>query len=400
VAGSRDANFFNTFGENSVATTKHSISVSAGCYPRSVLAGGKQKRRAFTLVELLVVIAIIGILVALLLPAIQAAREAARRAQCQNNLKNVALAVLNYESSKKSFPMGTVFPTLDANGIVTPAVQTNLNFGPSWAVLIMPQLENQALYDSLIFKDATNNPVSMRDARNLNQRGTVIPTFLCPSDGNNQNKFQAIGGNWARGNYAANVGIGPTYPLVYSTSELAPSGITGPGSDGWTKDFRSRGVMGPNCAVTLKQIIDGTSKTGMLGEIRAGVNEGDPRGCWAFGHAGGNLLAFHGWGGDDPGPNYCGLSADDIAGAPPLACDASLLTDCMPCYGGTPGASFDQQTARSTHSGGVFIAMCDGSVQFISNDIDAGGTFGKCCTPWDQIWLSEDNGYVPPPGRP
>ncbi|HEX3599884.1 MAG TPA: DUF1559 domain-containing protein, partial [Lacipirellulaceae bacterium] len=92
-------------------------------------AGAKQKPQAFTLVELLVVIAIIGILVALLLPAIQAAREAARRAQCQNNMKNVALAVLNYESARKTLPMGTVFPTLVA-GIVSPAVQTNLTFGP------------------------------------------------------------------------------------------------------------------------------------------------------------------------------------------------------------------------------------------------------------------------------
>src|SRR3954471_11996110 len=98
--------------------------VRKGCTMRSW-------KRAFTLVELLVVIAIIGILVALLLPAIQAAREAARRAQCQNNLKNVSLAVLNYESSKKILPMGTVFPKL-TNGIVDPTIQSNLDFGPSW----------------------------------------------------------------------------------------------------------------------------------------------------------------------------------------------------------------------------------------------------------------------------
>ena len=120
----------------------------------------------FTLVELLVVIAIIGILVALLLPAIQAAREAARRAQCQNNLKNVSLAVLNYESSSKTLPMGTVFPQLDGNGLVTPAINSNVDFGRSWIVIVLPYMENQALYDSFIFKDPTSGAaVPMRDAR-------------------------------------------------------------------------------------------------------------------------------------------------------------------------------------------------------------------------------------------
>src|ERR1700704_2350545 len=113
-------------------------------------------KRGFTLVELLVVIAIIGILVALLLPAIQAAREAARRAQCQNNLKNVSLAGVNYESAKKILPIGTVFPELDASGLVTnPTINTNVNFGASWVVLILPYLENQSLYNSLVFKNPT-----------------------------------------------------------------------------------------------------------------------------------------------------------------------------------------------------------------------------------------------------
>src|SRR5690348_15993690 len=92
--------------------------------------------RGFTLVELLVVIAIIGILVALLLPAIQAAREAARRAQCQSNMKNISLAVLNYESSKKKFPPGFVS--------TPPATET---WG--WAAFILPYLEEQGVYDQL-----------------------------------------------------------------------------------------------------------------------------------------------------------------------------------------------------------------------------------------------------------
>jgi hypothetical protein len=160
--------------------------------------------------------------------------------------------------------------------------------------------------------------------------------------------------------------------------------------------------MGPNATSTVSHISDGTSKTVMLGEIRAGVNEKDPRGTWAFGHAGGNLLAFHGWGGDDNGPNYCGPTSDDIGGNA-LQCDsAELQTECMTCYGGADGASFDQQTARSMHVGGVFVAMCDGSVQFVSDDIETGGPMGPCCSPWDRMMLSQDDGggSPSPPPRP
>src|SRR3954449_10816988 len=90
----------------------------------------------FTLVELLVVIAIIGILVALLLPAIQAAREAARRAQCQSNMKNVALAVLNYESNSKKYPVGFVSQPAEVESW-------------AWGVFILPYLEEQGIYDRL-----------------------------------------------------------------------------------------------------------------------------------------------------------------------------------------------------------------------------------------------------------
>jgi prepilin-type N-terminal cleavage/methylation domain-containing protein len=345
-----------------------------------------RRHDGFTLVELLVVIAIIGILVALLLPAIQAAREAARRSQCQNNLKNTALAVLNFESAKKTFPNGTNFYGLTPNAAGEYTIQSNFDFRESWMTDILPYLESQPLHDAINYK------VAMRDPLNLDERGTVIPSVLCPSDSNNQVKYQGHGGNWARCNYAANVGLGATHTLPALPTNPAP--ITGPTSKGWVHAW-SRGVMGPNVATKLGQIVDGTSKTGMLGEIRAGVNEGDSRGCWAFGHTGGNLIAFHGWGGDDNGPNWCGPSGDDIAGTAALNCgSADVLATCMSCYG--PGAS-DQATPRSTHEGGVFVAMCDGSVQFITDDIE---TSTGCCKAWDQLWLSMDNGDGGRPGRP
>ena len=327
----------------------------------------------------------------------------------------MALGVLNYESSKKILPMGTVFPNL-VNGTISD-IASNINFGESWAVSILPNIENQALHDSFVFIDpSTKAAVPMRDARNRVQRGTVLPVMLCPSDSYNQVKFQgsaAQGDNWARGNYAANVGLGATHPLPKFPAQ--PAGIMGPVSCGWNgvdpmtgnkcnpggQDGHtySRGVMGPNCASTIAQITDGTSKTVMIAEIRAGIYEGDARGVWALGHVGGNLTAFNGWGGDDNGPNYCGASSDDIGGNG-FNCtdDEQLRSECMTCYG--PG-SFDQATARSKHPGGVHVAMCDGSVQFISDDIETNGALGPCCTPWDFLFLSQDSGSGPagPPPR-
>src|SRR6186713_641470 len=101
-------------------------------------------RRAFTLVELLVVIAIIGILVALLLPAIQAARESARRSQCTSNLKNIALALINYHDTKKEFPAAVRNPK---GSTATPLDDTRLFW--NWAIDILPNIEERALADSL-----------------------------------------------------------------------------------------------------------------------------------------------------------------------------------------------------------------------------------------------------------
>src|SRR3954464_5141751 len=111
--------------------------------------------RGFTLVELLVVIAIIGILVALLLPAIQAAREAARRAQCQANIHNVALAVLNYESAKKILPEGMTFDPTGVTAVHGIGGSGIIHMGPNWIIKILPYLEDQAVYDAF-------DPASMK----------------------------------------------------------------------------------------------------------------------------------------------------------------------------------------------------------------------------------------------
>jgi prepilin-type N-terminal cleavage/methylation domain-containing protein/prepilin-type processing-associated H-X9-DG protein len=312
-------------------------------------------RRAFTLVELLVVIAIIGILIALLLPAINAAREAGRRAQCMNNTRQLGLAAINYQEEYGKFPNG-VNDTVDQ----TPWTSTNL--GVNWAVLILPYTENAALYKMV------NIMKPMSDVSNATVRGTRIPTMLCPSDAYYNSKpympvqRSALGENWARGNYAAN---GSPYYLYFSGFD---TNFLGPNSKGWSTPWL-RGAMGINEASTISKITDGTSHTCLLAEIRAGVNAVDARGTWALGAVGASLMFGHGTG-DDHGPNAPSALADDTVDCTEIeqTIDSPTLTEMvMGCD--TAGMSV-QATTRSLHPGGVNMCLCDGSVVFISNDID------------------------------
>ena len=135
----------------------------------------------FTLIELLVVISIIGVLIALLLPAVQAAREAARRAQCVNNLKQIGVALFNYENQIGTFPPGYI--DYQNNPDNTP----DLDMGPGWgwAAMILPFLEQQPLYNSINFSlgiTVVSNPAS---AANSTAVVTSLTVFQCPSDGYN-----------------------------------------------------------------------------------------------------------------------------------------------------------------------------------------------------------------------
>jgi len=356
----------------------------------SVFFARRRCSGAFTLVELLVVIAIIGILVALLLPAIQAAREAARRAQCQSQIHNLAIALLNYESAKKTLPNGMNFDPAS-----NPTVQSLAVYGPSWTMEVLPYMEEQATRDAFdpLTYQAPYTAKRVNDAvltgLNRKARGTIIPSLLCPSDGFNKVFYEGHGGNYARTNYAASAGRA----FIYTGY------MDGPNSTEW-KSNCTRGVMGPNAAVKLKRISDGTSKTIMLGEIRAGITTGDGRGVWALGHAGASLLANYGGGlnADDNGPNFCELRADDVycdfASTGGGICSASGgnpigQAECMNCYS---GSVFDQQTVRSQHPGGAYLAMADGSVQWVSDDIETSGCFGQCCSVWDWMIASADGG--------
>jgi prepilin-type N-terminal cleavage/methylation domain-containing protein/prepilin-type processing-associated H-X9-DG protein len=368
---------------------------------RNSIRNQATQRRAFTLVELLVVIAIIGILVALLLPAIQAAREAARRAQCQANIHNVALAVLNYESARKKLPDGMSFDKNQGGNI-----NTLSKYGPNWIMTVLTYMEESATRDAFDPKVFQNFAVAVNEAgagnANIKARGTPIPVLLCPSDPFNRILYQGHNGNYARTNYAGNVGRGFTFGAIVIASSPGISYMSGPdpgNNKAWT-DPCQRGVMGPNVAVNLKRVTDGTSKTIMIGEIRAGITELDVRGVWALGGVGPSLVGAFGSGSDDQGPNCPDVKGDDVPSDVCFTGGAQCATtggkpdavlENMSCYGGV-GASMDQQTVRSKHPGGVHIAMADGSVQFITDDIETSGCPGVCCTAWDYMIASGDEG--------
>jgi prepilin-type N-terminal cleavage/methylation domain-containing protein len=336
-----------------------------------------RQRSAFTLIELLVVITIIGILISLLLPAVQSAREAARRTQCINNMKQLGLALLTYEGANKYFPPGSVW-----RSGVNVETHKNPKLGENWVILLLPQLEQQSLYNSINFQKF------MPDPENATARATRLAVMLCPSDTNTETAFDGTGSsqgtNWARGCYGANAGLGFMTVTQHGDNAAATAA-----SKGWN-DNRMRGVMGANTSVNAAMVKDGLSNTVFVAELRAGLMAIDARGTWAM-SGGPSAVWAHGYLGDATGPNALEIAADDAERCTDIQTamggPEKLVLHRMPCSAGTRPNY--QMTSRSMHPGGVHVCFGDGSIHWLSDSIQVSKNIAVPSV-WDKLMLSRD----------
>jgi len=283
-------------------------------------------RRGFTLIELLVVIAIIAVLIALLLPAVQAAREAARRAQCVNNLKQLALAVNNYESSNNCYPMGL----LDQISCAAPSSGLWTDFGPMLPLTLYT--EQLSLYNAMNFS------CNVYDFCNTTINAVGLNTIWCPSDAGVQDPQQQ--------GYVLPSGS-PSMVMRYSSY----AGMAGPM---FFSQFNSpgpqnqQGVFAAYVTIKIAGITDGTSNTIMFNEHTRQVES----------QANGDQVSWHWW----TSGNYGDTISTSFW---PINPQKKLPYTCN----GQAGSN-TIEAISSMHPGGANVAFCDGSVKFLKETID------------------------------
>lgn len=285
------------------------------------------RRKGFTLIELLVVIAIIAILISLLVPAVQKVREAAARVQCQNNLKQIALALHNFHDSYKRFPSGIMVPLGSGSGMVLPSSCPNCPQPPvpgmwgSWLTYILPYVEQAPLYNQLILTQREYAYCLGPTSPGAN----VVPIYICPSD------------------YV------PATTIEYGTYYFGVNSYFGnAGTKAWPVSSASlNGVLYYNSSMRISNITDGTSNTLLAGErysqdpVVPDVDLADWRGwAWTNYNSGGDHL------GDTSSPLN---SPAAVIGIDPRKCN----------FG-------------SGHTGGANFAWCDASVRFMSTSFSQG----------------------------
>ena len=286
-----------------------------------------KRSRGFTLIELLVVIAIIAILIALLLPAVQQAREAARRTQCKNNMKQLGLALHNYHDVYTTFPSGWVA----VEPGVGPNAHDGLN-GAGWGTMVLPYLDQAPLYNQFDADLAIENPANFSFIDN------VLPAWQCPSDPK-PDKWEIL--EEATGMPFSPPVILPAANYIgsFGTEELdGCENAPGTAPVAASGQCEGDGVLYHNSKVRIRDITDGTTNTFIVGERRTDEQMGWYS-TWPGMVAGGEEAFQRILGSSDHVPN-------------------------------DPAAHLDDFSSR--HEGGAQFVLGDGSVRFISENIDHG----------------------------
>jgi len=284
-----------------------------------------RSRPGFTLIELLVVIAIIAVLIALLLPAVQQAREAARRSQCKNNFKQAAIALHNYHEIHKMFPPGAIWSSPTTCG-ATPNFQGAAGF--SWSAMILPMMDQAALYHNLIFERNSHQQVQVGSVYlTKGNVGEAVSAYICPSDPFGRQRLAVSGSTTYEGtNGAASDDMGPTNisGVANSTQRLCDA----TNYRYYTNPTDARGILHAYSNHSMAKIIDGSSNTLLLAENR---NFSPSRAVpWAT------------------------INLTDVVSG---------------INGNVAGAYYYTFGPSSFHTGGCHVAMGDGSARFVSENI-------------------------------
>ena len=331
ATGANEMQSIGVFHCRSVVLTARSARPNRGC------AGSREfvTRRAFTLVELLVVIAIIGILIAVLLPAVQAARETARRLQCQNNFKQIGLGLQNYHQALLSFPPGQIWDDFKDPSF----------FGWSWGTYLLPYIESGAITDQIEWGKG------FIDARNFALMGTTLDDYVCPSSPNHRVWLECCSG----------LQNGPKQVDDVRQSNMA--GVSDSVANGEDDSSSSvartdgDGMLFNLTAIRFRDVTDGTSNTLFVGEITSAKGKHPSQGTAWIGHSWAN------W--------NCQTTSLGINGIGSIPGGRNDAVDPIDGDGGNRHSEYFREVGFSSfHRGGAHFMLVDGSVQFLSENID------------------------------
>lgn len=300
----------------------------------------------FTLIELLVVIAIIAVLIALLLPAVQQAREAARRTQCKNNLKQLGLALHNYNATYNRFPNAKIFDPTNTQGQAW-----ILGNSLSWRVMILPYCDQAPLYNTINFSEWIEQRTGTGTIAAV--RAKVIPGFICPTDPNDP-VFQGYAGS----NYAGLCADGKAAPNPPAQQTCGSAGqLPNHGDNSGGMAYRGN---------KLSQFVDGTSNTLLVGEVFRGKS-------------------FYNLCGTTDLTNqrcYKWYEESGSCGADTARPPNNKIRDEVDWQDENTAGESGSRPVSSKHVGGAQVLMADGAVKFASENVDvlvwraAGSTAG------------------------